>query len=436
MEFHSNDRRSFLRHTSIASSALLLSPVSQLAAYHNSVDETIKIGLIGCGGRGTGAAAQAIKAHPNVKLVAMADAFKDRLDSSLENILTEVDPSKVTVSPDAQFIGFDGYKDVIPLVDVVLIATPPGFRPIHFSEAINQGKHVFMEKPVAVDAPGVRQVLQTAADAKAKKLNVVVGLQRHYQKKYIDILRMVHKGKIGDITSMQVYWNDGGVWVKEREEGESEMTYQMRNWYYFNWLCGDHIMEQHIHNLDVGNWAKQDYPISAQGMGGRQVRTDKKYGEIFDHHFVEFEYADGCIMNSQCRHIKNTFRRVDEFLTGTKGKVAFGKGIVSKHNGDVIYRHDDSNDINPYQEEHNLLFDAISRGEYRFADAENAAKSTLTALMGRLATYSGELVTTEKVMESNITLAPSHYAFDADPPVMPLADGSYQIAIPGKSVVI
>ena len=217
-----------------------------------------------------------------------------------------------------KFTGFDGYKKAIALADVVILATPPGFRPIHFEEAIAQNKHVFMEKPVATDPAGIQRVLATAAIAKQKKLNVVVGLQRHYQNSYRELFK--RKEMIGDITSAQAWWNNDGVWVRPRKEGQTEMEYQMRNWYYFVWLCGDHITEQHIHNLDVINWFKGGYPVKAQGMGGRQVRKGKENGEIFDHHYVEFQYADGSLLNSQCRHIPGTMSRVDELFIGTKGK--------------------------------------------------------------------------------------------------------------------
>src|ERR1044071_292563 len=282
----------------------------------------MKIALSGCGGRGSGAANQALSTEGKVKLIAMADAFPDRLNSSL-NELKKAKEDKVDVPEEHKFIGFDANKKAIELADVVILATPPGFRPIHFEEAVRQGKHIFMEKPVATDAPGVRKVLAAAAEAKKKNLKVGVGLQRHHQLGYLETIKRINDGAIGDIINMRVYWNDGGVWVRPRQAGQTEMEYQMRNWYYFNWLCGDHINEQHIHNIDVINWFKGGYPVKAQGMGGREVRKGKDYGEIFDHHYVEFQYADGSILNSQCRHIKGTMSKVDELLVGTKGKIYF-----------------------------------------------------------------------------------------------------------------
>ncbi|MEY3153363.1 MAG: hypothetical protein RLZZ333_1960, partial [Bacteroidota bacterium] len=293
-------RREFVKHGGLISTGIIAAPMMSNANYFSGANDVIKIALIGCGGRGTGAALQALQSKQHVKLVARADAFKDRLDSCYKNITAE-DLSDagtkgsvkdlVDVPEERKFVGFDAYLKAIPLADVVILATPPGFRPIHFEEAVNQGKHIFMEKPVATDPEGVKKVLAAAAVAKSKKLNVVVGLQRHYQNSYRELYK--RKDLIGDITSAQAWWNNDGVWVNARKPAQTEMEYQMRNWYYFNWLCGDHITEQHIHNIDVVNWFKGAYPVKAQGFGGREVRKGKDHGEIFDHHFVEFHYADG-----------------------------------------------------------------------------------------------------------------------------------------------
>jgi predicted dehydrogenase len=312
---------------------------------------------------------------------------------------------------------------------VVILTTPPGFRPLHFEEAVKQGKHIFMEKPVATDPEGVKRVLVAAAEAKTKKLNVVVGLQRHYQNSYRELFK--RKDMIGDITSAQAWWNNDGVWVKPRKEGQTEMEYQMRNWYYFNWLCGDHITEQHIHNLDVINWFKGGYPVKAQGMGGREVRKGKDHGEIFDHHFVEFTYADGSILNSQCRHIPKTSAKVDELLIGTKGKIYCGAANIRDHQGNVMYQFDKKTENNGYQNEHVELFAAIAKGEYKFADAENGAKSTMTSILGRMATYSGQVVEWDKALNCGLNLQPAAYTWDTLPKSLPDADGKYKIAVPG-----
>jgi predicted dehydrogenase len=428
-------RRDFVKNSAIATGGLMAMPFLSNAGYFTSMDNTIKVALIGCGGRGTGAAMQALLTKQNVKLVAMADAFRDRLDDCF-NALTDENSdegnvkAKITVTEETKFVGFDAYKKAIPLADVVILATPPGFRPIHFAEAIKQGKHVFMEKPVATDPAGVQKVLAAAAEAKTKKLNVVVGLQRHYQNSYRELYKRVQDGMIGEITSAQAWWNNDGVWVKMRQPGQTEMEYQMRNWYYFNWLCGDHINEQHIHNIDVVNWFKGAYPVRAQGMGGRQVRTGKEYGEIFDHHYVEFEYADGSILNSQCRHIKGTYAKVDELLVGTKGSVKCGAAEISSK-GKSLYKYDKKGENNPYQTEHDELFAAVAKGEYKFADAENGAKSTMTAIMGRLATYTGEVIDWDKALNSGINIMPSTFAWDAQPPIKPDANGFYPVATPG-----
>ena len=428
-------RREFVKGTSLLAGGLLAAPFLSKANYFSGSDDTIKVAVVGCGGRGTGAALQALSSKQNVKIVALADAFKDNLDSCYNALVEEINngigelAKRLVVPEENKFTGFDGYKKAIALADVVILATPPGFRPIHFEEAINQNKHVFMEKPVATDPAGIQKVLATAAIAKAKKLNVVVGLQRHYQNSYRELFK--RKELIGDITSMQAWWNNDGVWVKPRKYNQTEMEYQMRNWYYFNWLCGDHITEQHVHNLDAVNWFKGSYPIKAHGMGGRQVRKSKDHGEIFDHHYVEFEYADGSILNSQCRHIPGTTSKVDELFVGTKGKIYAGDANIKDHNGKTLFQYDLKNENNPYQTEHDELFAAIAKGEYKFADAENGAKSTMTSIMGRMATYSGQKIEWDKAINSGLDIHPKVYDWDAMPPILPNADGFYPIAIPG-----
>jgi myo-inositol 2-dehydrogenase / D-chiro-inositol 1-dehydrogenase len=431
-------RRDFLKTSAILAGGMMIQPFSIPGAYAAGTDE-IKLAVIGCGGRGTGAVFQAFETGYNIKLVAMADAFRDRIDKSYTPIMDKYGSAKVDVPEERKFVGFEGYKEAIKLADVVILASPPGFRPDHFEEAVKQGKQVFMEKPVAIDAIGIRRVLAAAEEAKKKKLNVVVGLQRHYQDNYRETIKRIHDGAIGDIVGGQVYWNDGGVWVNPRQEGQTEMEYQMRNWYYFNWLCGDHINEQHVHNIDVANWVKNAYPVQAYGTGGRQVRTGKDHGEIFDHHSITFTYADGTVIFSECRHFPGAANRVDESFQGTKGKVflsAGNHGNLTDYKGNALYTHDRENNPNPYQVEHNDLFAAIVAGEYKFADAENAAKSTMTAIMGRYATYSGKVVTWDEALNSNINLMPEKLAWDAMPKVLPNADGYYPFAIPGKTKVI
>jgi len=432
-KFPHHSRRDFVKVSSMLAGGILAAPLISRANFFSGSDNVIKIALIGCGGRGTGACVQALSTKQNVQLVAMADAFRDRLDGSYQHILEALEDKKtrVQVKEENKFTGFDAYKKAIALADVVILATPPGFRPIHFEEAVNQGKHIFMEKPVATDPAGIQRVLAAAEKAKAKKLNVVVGLQRRYQASYRELIKRVHDGAIGEILSAQAWWDNDGVWVHPRQAGWTEMEYQMRNWYYFVWLCGDHITEQHIHNLDVINWAMDAYPVKAQGMGGREVRKGKDYGQIFDHHYVEFHYGNGTILNSQCRHQKGTMSKVDELLIGTKGKVYCDAARIADNKGNIIYQFDKKMENQPYQNEHDELFAAIAKGEYKFWDAERGARSSMTSILGRMATYSGQNIEWDKAINSGINIMPTTYAFDAMPPVVPDADGNYPVAIPG-----
>ena len=431
-------RRDFLKTSAILTGGALLSGIPLAGAYASGSD-IIKIALIGCGSRGTGAAFQALSTKFNLKLIAMADAFPDKLAKSHQTLLAKFGAEKISVPDDKKFVGFDGYIAAMHDADVVLLCTPPGFRPAHFAEAVKQNKQIFMEKPVATDSPGIRSVLATAEEAKRKKLNVVVGLQRHYQKNYREIIDRIHQGGIGDVISGQVYWNSGGVWVNPRQPNQTEMEYQMRNWYYFNWLCGDHIVEQHVHNIDVANWVKNKYPVSAYGAGGRFLRTGKDYGEIYDSHSIEFVYDDGSVISSQCRHYTGGANRVDESFQGTKGKVFLDASNIGKiwdHKGKVLVNYEGKGDANPYQTEHDELFAAITANQFKFSDAENAAKSTMTAILGRYASYSGNVVKWDEALNSEISLMPERLAWDALPKVLPNFDGTYPHAIPGVTKVV
>ncbi len=432
-------RRSFVKNTTLFTGGTVLLPSLQMNSMVNVFNEKkLKLALVGCGGRGTGAAVQALNADENIELVALADAFEDRTRESLANIKGAMGTTeKIKVKEEHLFSGFEAAKKAMDMADVVILATPPGFRPEHFEYAINNGKHVFMEKPVATDVPGVRKVLAAAKKAKENKLNVVVGLQRRYQSNYLAAVNQLKNGAVGKIVSGQVYWNSGGVWVKERQPGQTELEYQMRNWYYFNWLCGDHILEQHIHNIDVANWFIGEYPVSAQGMGGRQVRTGKEYGEIYDHHFVEFTYPGGAVVASQCRHQLDTMSRVSEFFQGTKGTISTEGNTteIKDWEGNTVFQNGDRNDPNPYEEEHVKLFEAIRNGSV-IADGEHGAKSTMTAIMGRMATYSGKIIEWDQAMASNLELVPKNLSWDSPAPVQPNADGTYNIPTPGKASVL
>ncbi|MGI9626434.1 MAG: Gfo/Idh/MocA family protein, partial [Longimicrobiales bacterium] len=415
------DRRRFMKATTTAMGGLTFVGTPRFARAQPSGSNPIRIGVIGCGGRGTGATVQALSTEQDVQLVAMADVFADRVEGSYETLTTleDVDLNpRIDVPPERRYSGFDAYEHVLPQVDVVLLATPPGFRPIHFEAAVNAGKHVFMEKPVATDSPGIRRVLESASKAKADGLNVVVGLQRHYQTMYREWVNRLHAGMIGDIVLGRIYWNSAGVWVRERQPDQTEMEYQMRNWYYFNWLCGDHIVEQHIHNIDVANWVLGDHPVRAQGQGGRQVRTGLDHGEIFDHHFVEFTYDSGATVLSQCRHMPECMDRVTEAFHGSNG-TAPEPGLIKSSTGHALFEYDDEEDPNPYQVEHDELFAAIAAGKSKYADGENGAIATMTSILGRMATYSGRVVEWDEAIASDLSLMPSRYAWDAPPPVLP-----------------
>lgn len=427
-------RRDFLQtSTSAALSAAAVAQLSLTSGVYAAGDDVIKVGLVGCGGRGTGAAGQALSTEGNVKLVAMGDAFADSLNSSLNN-LKKGHEGRIAVDDDHKFVGFDAYKQVIDSgVDLVILATPPGFRPTHFEYAVSKGKNVFMEKPVAVDGPGVRKVLESVRIAKEKNLKVGVGLQRHHQDGYLETLKRIHDGAIGDVLAMRVYWNNPGVWEPRitHEQAKSEMEYQMKNWYYYLWLCGDHICEQHIHNLDVGNWVKQGHPVMARGMGGRQVRVDKRYGEIYDHFAVEYQYADGSWMFSQCRHQPNVWNSVSEYAHGTKGNSDVSGNSITAGGEKWSFRRDKSvKRSDPYQVEHDDLFRAI-RNNTPYNEGENGANSSLTAILGRMVVYSGKEVTWEEALNSNIDTMPKNLSWDADPPTKPNANFEYPIPTPG-----
>ena len=440
-------RRDFMKTSTVAAvGAGVLGSIGAAPRAYADGTETIRVGLVGCGGRGTGAAVQALSTEGNVKLVAMADAFRDRLDSSYTNITKQMkdQPERVAVDEEHKFDGFDGYKKVLDSdIDLIILATPPGFRPIHFEAAVNAGKHVFMEKPCAVDGPGIRKLLAAIEVSKKKNLKVGVGLQRHHQPHYIETVEALQNGVIGDILAYRCYWNGGGVWDprKSREECKSEMEYQMRNWYYYVWLCGDHICEQHIHNLDVCNWIKNDVPVKAYGMGGRQVRTDKKYGEIYDHFAVEYEYGDGIRMYSQCRHIRNCWNSVTEHVQGAKGHadVSGGKIITGSETWNApsksnrkIRGNSKSTTNNPYQIEHDDLQAAI-RNNTPYNEGDYGASSTMTAILGRMATYSGKPVSYEEALNSKIDLMPKEFTWEASPVSVPDADGYYPIPQPGTA---
>ncbi len=414
------------RHFLGAAGALAIAP-----AVYAAPNNTIKLGLIGCGGRGTGAANQAMNAGDDIRLVAVCDVERTRAEQALD-MLRRQHAKNVDVPPERVFDAFDGYKQVIAESDVVILTTSPGFRPQHFEEAVRQGKHVFMEKPVATDVVGIKRILASAKTAREKGVKVAVGLQRRHQPSYQDIVKRIQDGAIGDIHTMRALWDGSARGGRERIAGETELQYQIRNWYYFTWLSGDHNVEQHVHNLDVVNWIKGAHPVRAQGMGGREVRDKLINGQIFDHHFIEYEYEDGTLMYSQARQIPGCWRSISEHIYGSKGAVHLEQRrfeITGENASEIRLRKREDG----HQLEHYPFFDAIRKDE-PYGEAEAGATATMTAILGRMATYSGQLVTWEDAMASDLCLVPDDIAdFRTTPPVLPDSDGWYPIATPGAT---
>ncbi len=421
-------RRDFVKATAVvAGGAIPLSAVAT-SAYGAGSDQ-LKAGLIGCGGRGTGAAFDMLKASDQVRIVALADVFRDRLDSC-RNYLSSDDHSnrdRVQIDDDRCYVGFDAYQQLINGdVDLVLLATPPHFRPMQFEAAINAGKHVFMEKPVAVDPTGIRSVIESAAQADRRNLSVVAGTQRRHEARYLALMQRIHGGEIGDIISARCYWNQGGLWVKEQQPAWSDMEWQIRNWLYFTWLSGDHIVEQHVHNLDVCNWAIGSHPVKCAGMGGREVRTAPKYGHVFDHFAIEYEYPNGVVMHSYCRQIDGCTGQVAEAIHGSTGRTWSDSDKVEIL-GPRPWRFDAKNP-NPYVVEHKDLIASIANDGPHLNEAKRVAESTLTAIMGRMSAYTGQEITWDKALNSQLDLSPPAYEFSSLP--MP------EVAVPGRTPLI
>ncbi len=420
-------RRKFLLSTGGAAigSGLLSQRLS--AGMHLRGDDTLRVGIVGCGGRGTGAVKQALLADKNVKLVAMGDAFGDRIDRSLSSLNNPENGvvEKIDVPEERRFDGVDCYKQVIASdIDVIILATPPHFRPEHLRAAVDAGLHVFAEKPVAVDAPGVRSVMETSRKAKEKNLSLVSGLCYRYHDGRLALMDQVHSGAIGDIVSMQVNYLTGELWYHERQPEWSDMEWQMRNWLYFTWLSGDHIAEQHIHSLDVAAWAMGDqYPVRATSVGGRQVRTDPKYGNVYDHFNTTYEWENGVKGFSACRQQNGCYREVNDYLIGTKGRCdVFKHRIDGENNWRFKGRA-----RNMYQNEHDALFAAIRKNE-PINNGEYMCKSTMMAIMGRMSAYTGQSITWDQAWNSTEDFTPVDYSW-RDVAVAP-------VAIPGVTKFI
>ncbi len=425
------DRRDFLKVGGVAAGAALATTMLPGSAYAAGTDP-IRVGIVGCGGRGTGAGFDVLRAAKGVSIVAIGDVFKDRVDGArreLEHLARTDDEVKThgnTVTLEGNcHVGLDAYTKVIatPGLNYVILATPPGFRPIHIEAAINAGKNLFTEKPVGVDGPGITKVLAAYQLALKKKLGVGAGTQRRHQTGYVETMKRIHDGAIGDLVGGRCYWMQDILWKRARKPGMSDVAYQIHNWYNYTWLCGDHIVEQHVHNLDVMNWAMKAHPTKVVSMGYR-TRTDPGYGNIYDFFANDFEYANGVHVLSMCRQITNCANSVSEALVGTKGTCQVNSYSINGRR--VMPR--GKNDNRPYVQEHTDLIASIRKGE-PINELKNVAESTLTAIMARMSAYTGKAVTWDQALKSKENLMPAGLTWNMRLPVPP-------VALPGTTPLI
>ena len=407
-------RRSFIKQSAAAATAggVLLNATP---AVHAAGNDTIKIALVGVGGRGIAATEDALAADPKIKVTAMCDIFPDRLEAGY-GLLKKQYGERIDVPEERKFSGFDGYKQAIDSgIDVVLLVTSPGFRPLHLKYAVEKGKHVFMEKPHATDATGIRSVLESVKTAKEKKLSIVSGFCYRYDTFKRETMKRIHGGQIGNIVAMHSTYLTGELWYRGDSPKWSEMEKQLRNWYYYTWLSGDFLVEQHIHNIDKIAWVMNgELPIAATGMGGRQSRTAAKYGNIFDNFTVMFEYANGVRVFSQCRQVSGCHQDVNDYIIGTKGTCQLQQHTINVTGGET-WKHTGRHNLgNAYRLEHKELFGAIMAGKV-INDAEVSAYSTLMGIMGREAAYTGKRITWKEILESKQDLQPKEYAWGANP---------------------
>ena len=441
-----SSRRKFIKRSSvIMAGGAVTGGLAVPDNVHSGTNETIRMGIVGCGQRGTAATVQALTTHESVHLIAMADAFSDRIQASLRGIKGGVSEHKkqhgpssanrVDVPAERQFIGLDAYQRLLELdLDLVILAAPPGWLPGHFEAAVKAGKHVFLENPVAVDPGGVRRVLSSGQLAQERCLAVSVGLQRRHEPRYLETVDRLQQGEIGDILFTRAYWNGNGRRIVPRPTKQSEMEYQLRNWRCFNWLSGDIIVEHHVHNLDVINWLKGSYPVSCQGQGGRHGRDGMQGGNIFDHHMVEFTYGDGSKLLSQCRHMPGCWPTVSEHAHGTKGTANLANASIYNLSGERLWKYGPGGGRGQQQQLHAFLT-AVHRGA-SLNETEFGALSTLTAIMGRMATYSGRVIHWEDVCQTGADLLPPFYDLDDDPPALPDEQGFYPTAVPGTTPAV
>ncbi|HQK93938.1 MAG TPA: Gfo/Idh/MocA family oxidoreductase [Armatimonadota bacterium] len=407
-------RRTFLRTATVAAAA---AGAFGLTRRGDAQDERpLRAGLVGCGGRGTGAAHDFLNSSKNVTIVGLADAFQNRLDGARQSLK---DDKGIDIADDHCFVGYDAYEKLIGHedVDIVLLATPPFFRPAHFACAVDAGKHVFMEKPMAVDPVGCREVMDAAARADQKGLSVVVGTQRRHQKGYLECLQHVRDGAIGDIIGARAYWVGSPLGGWDRTDHPTDLDEQVRSWFHWTWLSGDHIVEQHVHNIDVCNWFVGKHPVRALGFG---FRARKTYGNQYDFFAVDYEYDNGVHMDSLCRQIAGCDQNVSDWVIGTKGVANCG-GHIMDHSGKTIWQFQ-GDQPNPYVQEHADLVDSIRNGT-PINEGKEVIESVMTAVMGRMSAYTGKAVTWDQAMESNMRLGPeecvSGATYVADPLPVP-----------------
>jgi predicted dehydrogenase len=419
-----SSRRTFLKTAVGGSLAVAALPLARSA--HAAGSDVLRVGLVGCGGRGCGAAVNALSADPHAQLVALADIFPERMAPALQ-ALRQAKGAQVAVDADHQFSGFDAYRQLIECVDVVLLATPSHFHPIHLKAAVDAGRHVFVEKPHGVDPAQVRMVQAACDDARQKKLCVVSGLCWRYHKGVRETMDRVLDGAIGDVVSVQETYMTGFSWTRPREPGDTEMKYQLRNWYNFTWLSGDLPGLTLIHSLDKGSWALGDVPPQrVWGLGGRQVRIGREYGDVFDHHALVYEYANGARMFAYVRQTTNCHNSVEDHILGTKGRCDLLRQRIT---GETNWHYQEKSP-SMYDEEHRALFQAIRKGE-PVNNGNYMVTSTMLAVIGRLASYTGQAITWDEAMNGKLDLSPSAYAWDALPPTLPDAQGNYPIPTPG-----
>jgi myo-inositol 2-dehydrogenase / D-chiro-inositol 1-dehydrogenase len=424
-------RRKFIGQSAAVVGGTLLHPLSVRSSAHVAGSDTLKVALIGSGARGAGAVRMAFQTEGRVELVAMADIFRDRIDRSYDNLMQVPGMSdRIKVPEEHKFVGLDSYKKAIELADVVILASPPAFRPFHFEAAVDAGKHVFMEKPLACDAPGVRKILAAGKIADEKGLKVVVGLQNRYGYRQNKLIEQIKDGRIGTMTSARVHYLISDITLIPREENQTELEYQLRNWRHFCWLWGGSPAALTIHFTDVVNWAKDAHPVRAFGSGGRSVFSGPARGDVFDNFYIEFEYADGMRLHSATRHVPEGWTNRGFFFQGTKGE-ASGSGDIKNLDGDIIWSYEDEGDPSAFQLAMNVFFESV-REDIPRNDTEWGANSTMTDLMGRMAVHSGHMIEWDEALNSDVVLVPEHLSWDSEPPSKPNEDGSYSIPVPGS----